>query len=470
MRATGGAGFAVVIPMVLYCALARKSEALLFWLLVAICAIIVNPHLVPKGGGFAWMQRGLMLFLGCIMAVNVLSYPMHAAIRPFAGMIFYILVMVLPSMQGWNPKISFLKLILFSLIYFAYLGVSNQVGINPYVSSRKIRSVMLSIAILFVLGSVALVPFPGLAQLKAGDFELGKVDLSNFTNLFMGMANHSQCLGPIVSSMSVVLLGDLLFSLKKPDALYVLLLICCPYLVYLTSSRTGMGAYVLGQMFVLWVFMNARGVGSRWKSKVVTISMSMLTLILVAFMCVPSLQSKAYKFVLKVTGDNVRSTDVTTEAVLSTRQALMNQALYNFKKRPLLGNGFQVSAEMEKMGRREGLAILSAPIEKGVWVTAVLEEGGVIGLAIFTVFLFACITKAIKRQAYIGASCLCVCMLTNLGEFTFFSMSYTGGFTWAMVFMGLALDMRKMSDESEALRQQMEFEQMQLEMDNQSEE
>ena len=64
MRATSGVGFAIVIPMVWYCVLARKTEALLFWLLVAICALIVNPHLVPKGGAFGWIQRGLMLFLG----------------------------------------------------------------------------------------------------------------------------------------------------------------------------------------------------------------------------------------------------------------------------------------------------------------------------------------------------------------------------------------------------------------------
>ena len=167
MRVTGGAGFAIVIPMVLYCALARRTEELLFWLLMTVCVLIVNPYIVPKGGGFGYMQRGLALFLGLAMAANVMSYPMHGVLRPYAGMFFYILFMALSSAQGWNPKISYLKLVLFSLIYFAYLGVSNQVGINPQVSSRKIRSVVLSVAILFILGSVALVPFPGLSQLRA---------------------------------------------------------------------------------------------------------------------------------------------------------------------------------------------------------------------------------------------------------------------------------------------------------------
>lgn len=460
MRVTGGAGFAIVIPMVLYCVLSRKTEALLFWLLVSICALIVNPYIVPKGGGFGWMQRGLMIFLGSAMAINVTAYPMHGAIRPYAGMLFYIVVMILSSMQGWNPKISFLKLLLFFLVYFAYFGVSNQVGINPHVSSRKIRSVMLSVAVLFVLGSVVLVPFPGLSQLRAEDFEFGKVDLSTAKSLFMGLTNHSQCLGPIVSILSVVLLGDMLFSIKKIDLLYLLMLVCAPYLVYLTSSRTGMGAYILGHLFIVWVFMNARGLGSRWKSKVMSVAMMTMMLIFVALAFVPSMQDRVVRFIVKSDSGDVGP--ITAESVTSSRMGLVDESLRNFKKSPLLGNGFQVSEDMKNL-RIEGIAVLSAPIEKGVWITAVLEEGGIMGWLIFVIFLVCCITKSITRRAYIGASCLFVFTMSNFGEFTFFSMSYQGGFCWAVVFVGLALDMRKMKDENEALRLQMEFEQMHME-------
>lgn len=461
MRVTGGAGFAIVIPMVLYSFLAKKTESLFFWLLVAVCAIIVNPNLVMKGGGFAWMQRGLMVGLGCVMAINVMAYKMHNAIRPFAGMIVYVIFMAFSSWQGWNPTISYLKLLLFFLIYFSYFGVANQVGINPRVSSTKIRSIMLSVAVLFVLGSMALVPFPGLSQMKASDFEAGIVDLSSYTSLFMGMTNHSQCFGPVISVISVALMGDLLFSIKKMDVLYVVMLLCCPYLVYLTSSRTGMGAFLLGQAFVIWVFMNARGVGSRWKSRVMSIAMMMATGMLIFLACIPSVQEKTIKFITKSTSADGT---ISTEQIISSRKWLMDEAMRNFKKSPMLGNGFQVSSEMQRM-KVKGQGFLSAPIEKGVWVTAVLEEGGIIGWLIFVVFLVACITKSIKRRAYIGASCLFVCTMTNLGEFSFFSMSYTGGFTWAMIFVGIALDLRKMGDENAEIRRQMEYERMQMEME-----
>ena len=452
MRVTGGAGFAIVVPIIFYCVLAKKTEGLLFWLLVSVCAIIVNPYLVMKAGGFPWMQRGVMLFLGFIMAINVLSHQMHYAIRPYAGMFFYIVFMMFSSTFGWCPLISYLKLVLFSLVYFSYLGVSNQVAISANLSSRKIRSIMLSVATLFVLGSVALVPFPGLSQLRAEDFVLGNVDLSNFTSLFMGMTNHSQCLGPVVSSVSVVLFGDLLFSIKRADPIYILLLLCCPYLIYLTSSRTGMGSYVLGMMFVAYIFLQARGIGSRWKSRVFSCLMFLSAIGMFLVFMSPGFQERAVGFMLKTKYVDDRS--VSTQAIMSSRQGLIDLALYNFRKSPIIGNGFQVSESMKGIKIKNGKQLLSAPIEKGVWVTAVLEEGGIIGWSIFVIFLIACIVKSIKRRAYIGASCLFLCTLTNLGEFTFFSMSYTGGFTWAMVFVGLALDVRRIKDE-EMMRWQM---------------
>ena len=461
MRATGGVGFAIVIPMVFYSALARKTESLLFWMLVAVSTLVANPHVVYKGGGFAYMQRGVMVLLGCVMAVNVMSYPMHGVIRPYAGMLCYILFMVLPSLVGWNPKISFLKLILFTLVYFSYVGVSNQTGINPRISTRRIRSVVLSLAIVFILGSVMLVPFPGLAQMRSEDFIMGRADVTSLTSRFMGMSSQPQCLGPLVSVFSVLLLGDLLFSVKKAHPLYIVLLCCVPYLVYLTSSRTGMATYILGHLFLLWTFMNARGIRARWKSKVMTIAMGILSVLIIGAAFIPSLQTRAIKFLVKTKSEDVGP--VTTERITSSRMGLVEESLRNFRKSPVIGNGFQVS-EVMKRQKGGGLAILSAPIEKGVWVTAVLEEGGAIGWCIFVGFLTASIAMSLKRNACIGASCLFVFMVSNFGEFSFFSMSYVGGFCWAMVFVGLSLDMRKMGDENAALRRQMEFEQMQMEV------
>ena len=455
MKVTNGSGYVIVIPMTFLGLISRKTESLFFWLLMSVCTIIVNGYVIPKNAVFAWSQRGLMLGLGVCMAVNVMAYPKHVVMRPYLGILVYIMFMGFSSAQGWCPIISYLKLVLFTVIYFSYFGVANQVGVNPSVSSMRVRSVMLTVSILFVLGSMALVPFPGLSQLKAEDF----VDNPFRTSLFMGMTNHSQCLGPVVSSISVVVFADLLFSIRKWDPLYLLILLCCPYLIYKTASRTGMGAYVLGMMFVAYLFMRVRGVGSRWKMRAMTAIMAVSFGLVLVVVCMPGFQESARKFLLKTSGD---ASNVTTETLMSSRQGLIDRSMYYFRKKPLLGNGFQVSESMQGLKINGMGSILSAPIEKGVWVSAVLEEGGIIGFLLFTGFLVNCMIISVKRRAYIGASCLFVCALTNLGEFTFFSMSYTGGFTWAMVFVGLALDVRKMKDENEAIRREMMLREMQM--------
>ena len=104
----------------------------------------------------------------------------------------------------------------------------------------------------------------------------------------------------------------------------------------------------------------------------------------------------------------------------------------------MVGNGFQVSEDMK--GLQVGLSTLSAPVEKSVWISAILEEGGVLGFIIFCGFVVMVWVKLLKWRAYIGLSAFFVLMMTNLGEFTIFSLSYTGGLLWAMVFAGLVLD------------------------------
>lgn len=455
MRVTSGAAFVAVVPLIFFGLVTKKTEMLFFWLLAAVCLVIGNVHIVTKGPVFAWTQRGLMLGLGGCMAVQVVGYPSHRVLKPFMGMMVYLVFMCFSSLQGWCPIISFLKLLLFTLIYFSYYGVANQIGVNPRVSTKKIRSVMLTFAIFFIFGSMALVPFPGLSQLRADEVLSGGgtvADLRGMLSLFTGMANHSQCLGPVVSTTAVILFGDLLFSIKKLDPLYVGMLLCCPYLIYLTSSRTGMGAFLVGMSFVAFLFMRSRGVGRRWKSKMMNVLMTLLVVLLAVLACSSSFQRGIRKFATKF-GDDGGT--ITTEQVIMTRQGKIDEALDGFAKSPLIGNGFQVGESMKNLKLGGGVSILSAPIEKGVWVTAILEEGGVVGWVIFVTFLMSCVIMSIRRKAYIGAAALFLFTMTNLGEFTFFSMSYAGGYAWAMVFTGLALDIRKMKDENEALRRQM---------------
>jgi hypothetical protein len=194
--------------------------------------------------------------------------------------------------------------------------------------------------------------------------------------------------------------------------------------------------------------MQARGVGAKWKGKALSALVLIGMLGGIAFMATPSMRQSAAQFIFKTRGEEVAKESQTMENLMSSRQALIDRALNNFKESPLTGNGFQVSELQKDLKITSWMQLLSAPIEKGVWVAAVLEEGGAFGMILFTLFICIAFYSLLSRQAFIGASVLFVFLVSNLGEFTFFSMSSLGGLIWAMVFLGVAMDAARLKQES----------------------
>jgi len=137
---------------------------------------------------------------------------------------------------------------------------------------------------------------------------------------------------------------------------------------------------------------------------------------------------------------------------MSTRQFLIDEQMMHFRQSPMVGNGFQVSADMAYFKSTSWLSYLSAPIEKGVWVTAVLEEGGVIGLTILVFFFLSAGLALLRRGAYTGLSIFCALLVSNMAEFTMFAMSAMGGYFWAMVFIGVAIDAARIREDAERQR------------------
>lgn len=441
MRYGGGIAFvALVVPPALMAMARRRADKVLFYILLATAVLMANARLVPKDSLFGLAQRGLLVIMGLVLLLQLNGVRISRLTKPLLGVFPYIAFMALPSALGWNPKISFLKIILFVLIYIAYFGATNQVAMSWRIKVERLRASILAIAVFFLIGSFLLIPFPAYSQMTDAEAMLS----SNVSSLFMGMTSQSQALGPVVSALAVIVLSDLLFSIRRPDKLYLALLAVSPILIYKTSSRTGMGAFLLGMVYVVFLFVKARGIQSRWRSRVLSCAMLLGTCAVMFFCLSPGVRAAATRYMLKWTNDD--SGRVSKEGVMSSRQGMIDKAMYNFRKSPVIGNGFQVAEDMADL-KSSGL-ILSAPIEKGVWVAAVLEEGGLVGFMLFAGFLFFAIITLAKRGAPTGSACLFVCMLTNFGEFTFFSMTYMGGFIWAMVFAGVAMDAQRIKQQN----------------------
>ena len=158
----------------------------------------------------------------------------------------------------------------------------------------------------------------------------------------------------------------------------------------------------------------------------------------VAVATIPDARQGMVNYALKYSNDD--HAKFSTEEMMATRQGLIDRAMYNWRKKPLIGNGFQVSDEMQYEHRKGFADYLSAPIEKGVWISAVLEEGGIIGLSLFCFFWITAFFSLWAGRFYGTASLLLSLVIMNMAEFTIFSMSGIGGFIWCLVFMMAILE------------------------------
>ncbi len=348
------------------------------------------------------------------MMLQLLGGRKSPIVSPFLLLLPYVLFAVLPSMLGWAPVISYLKLVLFFVIYVGFWGVANQVAIMPRLETSKLRAMALAVAVFFLIGSILLIPFPAISQLSGEEYVEAMLRGREAISLFKEMTMHSQALGPIVSVFAVFIFSDWVFGVRRFSWTHAILLTCCPVLSYMTSSRTAMGSLILGLLFVCFCVMRERGVGARWRGKVKNAIFASIGFAFIAIIAIPAARDSVVRFALKWDRNTVAS-DFTMERALKTRQGKIDSTLSNFEKSPLIGNGFQVSEDMVGQRRKSWKEYLSAPIEKGVWITAVLEETGVIGMGLLLLFAIGGGLKLMSQRAYISLSLLFTVFVVNLG-------------------------------------------------------
>ena len=439
-KVSDGSGILVTVPFLLAAMVKRNAESVFFWMFFLLTSVCINSFFLPKGPAFGIIQRGALLLLG-LSGLACWAGQRKAAITSSMLLMYaYVIYMIIPSSSGWAPYVSFLKLILFFFIFNALVSTTNSLLVSRQLDVRRLRSIYLAFATLFIFGSLLLIPFPAISQLSGEDYLDAIKSGADVVSLFKGMTVQSQALGPIIVVFAGTLLSDLLFGIRKVNWLYVCLLAICPYLIYKTSSRTAMFSFALICCLNVYLIMRARNIKSTWRTKVFSTAIICAILAVAGVAAVPSFRDGVARYILKY-DTNAKMEDVNFETAVSTRQTLMDTAMEDFRKKPILGNGFQVDERLLSfLDLKKGGLILSAPIEKGVWVTAVLQEGGLCGFVLLVAIFINIVIVLFKRHYYIGLSMFATLLLLNMGEFTMFSMSGMGGFIWAMVFVGVVLD------------------------------
>ncbi len=444
MYLTKGSGFILVLPVAFAAFAKKKPEEVLFYVALTMTMLIGNSYFMPKDQIFMLSQKGILVGFGVISILTLASKRFNPCVSPLLLIVPYLLFSILPSAIGWAPVVSFLKLILFFLVLIALLGIANEVTYNSRSQLPKIRAMIFSLIAFIVVGSVAVIPFPAISQLSGQEYRDAMLQGREMTSLFKGMTFHSQALGPLIALIAIFIFADWVLLVKRMSYLHLCTLCCCPILIYKTSSRTAMGTFLFGIFCVVFCLMHERGIGAQWRSKVKAVVFALLALCLIAVVTTPSLRAGISKYTLK--GAH-RAEEVTVAKVISSRQGLIDQAIFNFKKSPIIGNGFQVNTDKIGWKAKSWKDYLTAPIEKGVWVVAILEEGGVIGMGLFLLFVIGAGCRLFKQHAYISFSLLATFLVLNLGEFTIFSTSGMGGFCWCMIIIGVAFDALRLRDD-----------------------
>ena len=444
MKIIGGWAFALLIPIAFMTLAGNRPEQLVYILLLSISTILMNGYFVPKDMIYAISERGLFVSLGFILMTQVAGRRNSRLLTPVLGLLPYIAYMLLVSFFGWCPVISLLKIFLFTTIFMAYYAIAVRSSAKE-LDIKKLRGMILAIASFFIIGSIFAQRF-GWAYMTLEEMADAPTDGAS---LYKGLASHANALGGILAFYALFLLADMLFVIQRPDKLYSLNLLCALYLIARSGSRTSMGTFVLGASFAGYCFFKSRQVAGRWKNRIRSFAVLLVALGGLLILLSSSGRDKIKRFVVKY-GKQDEAVVMTTENVIHSRQAKIEQGIDNWRKSPWVGNGFQVSEDMKGFKVSSLRSILTAPVEKSVWITAILEEGGVAGFIIFVLFLFIVIPTLVKRKAYIGGTMFFAFVCSNLGEFTFFSMSGGGGMQWGMVFVGFILDVQRLKIENRA--------------------
>lgn len=429
--ATKGIAFAILIPLLLFYWSQRKPESLLKVIFIATSSMGIGWTFFPHSLTMVVSQKILMLGSAVLLAGNVFGRRQASILTPLLSLMPYMIFISITSQYGWCPVISYLKIFLFTMMFFALYGCSVKV-MSDHTDVRKFRILVLTFSIFVIFGSILVIPLPSISMMGAQE-----AIKSGTVSLFRGVMDHSQTLGIMCAMFGTILYADWVFSIQRKDWLYLALLFCGVLLIWKSSSRTAMSSFLAGIVFISYFAMSSRMVNLRLRQKIFVNGLLVTLLLTLATLAVPAMREKALGFVLKYNKD---STVLDSTTVLGSRQHKLDFALDNWRRSPYIGNGFQVSEEMHYI-RINGIKdILSAPVEKSTWVYAILEEGGTIGLVLFCLFVVISLFLLIKRKAYIGAALFFEMMMINLGEFCFFAMTSGGGMLWSLVFVGLVFD------------------------------
>lgn len=442
-------GFAAMIALagIFFAAGQKTGPAICCYIFLPFC-VVVNPSLVPKDGMIWTLSLRLgALAIGLAMVIGALKRNGRHCL-PFAGIIPFLVAATISSLVGYVPQISLLKIVNYLVFLVGiWLGTRNLQRFPK--DLLTIRAFFLGLIFLLVWGSLALIPFPGISYATSLQYALkeGGLELANAMGkemlvdggqaLFCGITNHSQALSPVLALSMGWLMCDMLFVEKRFRWPHVLTIAAMLPMLYMTRSRVALlvGASAMALIYLYTV--NKVRVSRELKSRLRSGMMGFCFLAAVLAGVAEIRNQSITKWIRKTDDVAVDAAERSAmQAFTGSRQFLIEQSLYDFRRNPMFGSGFQVSWEHQELYRKSNGLILSASIEKGVLPTMVLGETGILGCITFALFLITFYATCNIKRLYITTTMFTLLLISNLGEATFFSPGGSGGVLWILTVLG----------------------------------
>lgn len=450
-RYLGGVAIGAIIILALFKALRKRvADAIALYALILLL-IEINPNIVSLstlGAGSA-LRFGLLI-VGFALAISGSGRSGIHRI-PMGMMLLYLGVSAISSISGFCPMVSYLKIINF-FVFFSSIWIGTQNLSFSHGEILRLRATFLTISIFIIIGSLLLMPFPGISTLNGLQYNYNygvkltqeeinailKETMSEDMTLFCGITHQSQVLGPMAPCLLAWVLCDMLFIEKRIRYLHMALIVSAIPIIYMTRSRVGLLTLFTALTLILLYLPKKITLPIRaqlWTRKIAALGTVALVMLAVG----AEVKDHAITRWIRKTDDVRANDDTLVGAFTNSRMGKVEENLDYFKLNPLLGKGFQVNWESDRYNT--GGLILSAPIEKGVAPLMILGETGVIGSLIFIAFLFTFYAGCSARKLYVTAVFFTIMFATNMGEATIFSPGGLGGELWMIcVVGGFAMD------------------------------
>ena len=441
--------YLLAFPLVCYAVSSRRANFLAFLLLLMTAVQCANHMISPKTVLYLYIQRGSMLLFGAVFAIKLATSGKNSIFTPFTALVIYVFYMILPSLNGWSPIISILKIVLFICTFSVLVGISKAIVESQEANILKLRSIIVAYALVMFGYSIVLLRFPNIGYMSMADMTNMEIaiQLEEGISLFKGMTQHSQSLGPVAALSIVLIAGDYIFGVRKKFWPYNIALMCAIVCLWKSGSRTAMVACMFGVGLLFFAVVNGAEKLARWKRVVLGFFTQMFIVGLLMIVLVPRIRGSVLRFTVKYDTGDVPTNQITLADVTSSRIGALDNPLHNWRESPIFGNGFQVSSEMGMLRDVPIKEILTAPVEKGTWVVAILEEGGIVGMALFLAWVFIAGSRLWRQKAYIGFAALMTLLTINLGEFCLFSLTSTGCLLWALTLFAMIMDAIRLKEQ-----------------------